>query len=71
VRKNPSTKLSKPGGKNLSRWNEAILRAKSQIKEIKRSIRTFESLRDPGMKFPERQAARTRKASQREVGENG
>jgi hypothetical protein len=51
-----STKLSKSGNKSLSRWNEAIAEAKQKIKEFRSSIRTFESLRDQGMVFPEPKA---------------
>lgn len=48
-----STKLSKTRNKSLSKWGEAIAEAKQRIKEFKRSIKTFESLRDQGMAFPE------------------
>jgi len=47
-----STNLSKNVDNNLSGWNEAIAEAKEKIRELKNSIRTFESLRDQGMKFP-------------------
>jgi len=48
-----STKLSKMTDKSLSKWEEAIADAQQRIKEFKRSIKTFESLRDQGMAFPE------------------
>ena len=51
--KSVSTKLSKSSDKSLSRWDEAIAEARQKIKEFKGSIRTFESLRDQGMAFPE------------------
>jgi len=51
--KRMSTKLSKIGDKSLSKWDEAIADAQQRIKEFKRSIKTFESLRDQGMPFPE------------------
>ena len=47
-----STNLSKSDNKSLSEWDEAITEAKQKIKELKKSIKTFESLRDDGMKFP-------------------
>lgn len=37
---------------NLGEWNEAISDAKERIKALKRSIRTFEELRDSGMAWP-------------------
>jgi hypothetical protein len=48
-----STVLSKNGHKSLSKWNEVISEAKERIAALKRSIRTFQDLRDSGMKFPE------------------
>jgi hypothetical protein len=51
--KSVSSNLSKIGDKVLSRWDEAISEAKERIAELKRSIKTFESLRDGGMQFPE------------------
>jgi hypothetical protein len=53
-----STKLSAEGHNLLSTWDEAIAMAKSKIKEIKRSIRTFESLRNQGAEFPVAEVAR-------------
>jgi hypothetical protein len=50
--KNVSTQFARSEIKYLSNWDEAISKAKARIKEIKRSIRTFESLRDQGMAFP-------------------
>lgn len=47
-----STNLSKSSDKNLSKWNEAIDEAKERIKTLRRSIRTFEELRDSGMPWP-------------------
>lgn len=38
---------------NSSKWDRAILEAKKRIREIKRSITRFESLRAQGMEFPE------------------
>jgi hypothetical protein len=60
-----STTLSKNPDKSLSGWNEAIAEAKEKIKELKNSIRTFESLRDEGMKFPN---VRRRGKSERATG---
>ena len=50
--KSLSTKLSKLDDKSLSKWEDAISEAKEQIKTLKRSIRTFEELRDSGMPWP-------------------
>jgi len=69
VHKNLSTKLGRKTGREgdnfLSNWDEAITKAKLRIKEIKRSIRTFESLRDQGMEFPrsKRSSRKTRSRS--------
>jgi hypothetical protein len=51
--KHPSTTLCKSGDKYLSGWESAILAAKERILELRRSIQTFEELRDSGMPFPE------------------
>ena len=64
--KSLSTKLSTLPNKSLSKWDEAIAKAKLKIKEVKRSIKTFESLRDQGMEFPAvetTQKAKRRKAA--------
>ena len=58
-----STELCSQPDKSLSRWNEAIALAKKRIKEIKRSVHVFESLRDQGMKFPEAEKEKRRKAA--------
>ena len=50
--KSLSTQLSSKADKSLSGWDRAIAEAKKRIREIKRSITRFESLRDQGMKFP-------------------
>jgi hypothetical protein len=55
-----STKLSKSGDKSLSKWDEAISDAKERIKTLKRSIRTFEDLRDSGMPWPGTSGATTK-----------
>ena len=60
-RKQVSTELSKRQDTSLSKWDEAIAKAKLKIKEVKRSIKTFESLRDQGMEFPQPKASRTEK----------
>jgi hypothetical protein len=52
------------GSKNLSKWDAAIVEARDRIAELKRSIRTFQSLRDSGMQFPEPTKERSRKAKQ-------
>jgi hypothetical protein len=60
-RKSLSKHLTKPAAsllsnnlhKRLNKWDEAIADAKKMIRELKRSIGTFESLRDSGMEFPE------------------
>jgi hypothetical protein len=57
-----SIKLSKGENNNLSKWDEAILEAKNRIAALKKSIRTFEALRDNGMQFPEPKQTRSRKA---------
>jgi hypothetical protein len=67
VLKKLSTKIKPAEGENLSAWNEAITKARLRIKEIKRSIRTFESLRDSGMEFPEPKNKRSRKVKQSEA----
>lgn len=54
-----STKLTLSASKYLSNWDEAISEAKERLKQIKRSIRTFESLRDQGMEFPQPKERRT------------
>jgi hypothetical protein len=59
-----STTLSRTGANNLSLWEEVILEAKQRIAALKRSIRTFESLRDEGMEFPEPKKRRSRKQSE-------
>ncbi|HEX8844319.1 MAG TPA: hypothetical protein VF791_06730 [Pyrinomonadaceae bacterium] len=56
------SKKRRTGNKNLSMWNAAIEEAKSRIAELKRSIKTFESLRDGGMQFPEPKKRRARKS---------
>lgn len=56
LRKTLSTELSTEEDNLLSNWDEAIERAKKRIQEIKRSVRTFESLRDQGVKFPAEKA---------------
>lgn len=66
-RKSLSSSLSKRSGKSLSKWDEAIAEAKRRIAEFKRSIKTFESLRDSGMPFPEPTKRRSRKAKQSEA----
>jgi hypothetical protein len=64
MHKSVSRNLSKIGDKSLSRWDEAITEAKQRIAELKRSIKTFESLRDSGMQFPEPKKRRSRKQSE-------
>ena len=61
-----STNLSNIGDKSLSDWNEAIAEAKARIKELKDSIKTFESLRDEGMRFPAKPVRRKVKRAQPE-----
>lgn len=56
-----STSFSPEGDKSLSGWDQAISQAKNRIKEIKRSITRFESLRAQGMEFPKPKAAKARR----------
>jgi hypothetical protein len=62
MHKGLSRKLSKAADKNLSKWDEAISEAKRKIKTLRQSIRTFETLRDNGVQFPE--SEQSRKAEQ-------
>ena len=48
-----STTLCKPVRNNLSTWDEAVLRAKAQIRELKRAIQTFQEMKARGVAFPE------------------
>jgi hypothetical protein len=59
--KQSSTTLSTRRDKSLSGWERAIFEAKTRITELRQSIRTFQSLRDEGMEFPEPEAKPSRK----------
>jgi len=48
-----STSLSRKAYKSLSGWDRAISEAKSRIAALKRSIRTFQEMRERGVPFPE------------------
>jgi hypothetical protein len=62
-----STVLSKNFSDSVSGWDEAIERAKERLKEMKRSIRAFEEMRDSGMEFPapKRKRRKSLRATQR------
>jgi hypothetical protein len=66
--KNLSTKFHNAQHKKLSNWDGAILQAKARIKEIKRSIRTFESLKAQGMEFPEPKDGGKKRANRKDEG---
>ena len=56
-----SRRLSRTKDKSLSGWDRAIAEAKKRIREIKRSITRFESLKFQGMEFPELRTVKPRR----------